>query len=217
VCTGAFVLAAAGLLKGRRATTHWHWCNRLASAFPETRVDGAPIFIKDGVYTSAGVTAGIDLALALVEEDHGAAVALRIAKELVLYLRRPGGQSQFSVMLPESPSDDDRFQKLRAWVGEHLRRPLRVEDLADQAAMSPRHFARLFATETGHTPARFVERLRIEAACRSLESRSSALKTIASEVGFGSADSMRRSFVRRLRVTPDQYRAHFRLRAERRA
>jgi transcriptional regulator GlxA family with amidase domain len=217
VCTGAFILAAAGLLKGRRATTHWQWCDRLAAAFPQTRVDGAPIFIKDGaVYTSAGITAGIDLALAMVEEDFGGAVALQIAKELVLYLRRPGGQSQFSVMLPEQGGNDDRFQRLRAWIGEHLPRSLRVEDLADRAGMSPRNFARVFHAETGHTPARFVERLRVEAACRRLETGGGSLKAIAAAVGFGSPDSMRRSFTRRLRTTPDQYRAHFRLRKGRR-
>jgi transcriptional regulator GlxA family with amidase domain len=213
VCTGAFLLAAAGLLNGRRATTHWQWCDLLASRFPEVSVDPAPIFIADGpVYTSAGVTAGIDLSLALVEADLGGAVALQIAKELVLYLRRPGGQSQFSLMLPERGAGEDRFQELRPWIVAHLARPLRVEDLAEQARMSPRHFARVFRTETGHTPARFVERLRVEAACRRLEVQGGGLKGIAATTGFGSPDSMRRSFVRTLRTTPDQYRAHFRLR-----
>jgi transcriptional regulator GlxA family with amidase domain len=214
VCTGAFVLGAAGLLRNRRATTHWRWCDHLAATFPDTKVDSAPIFVKDGpVYTSAGITAGIDMALAMVEEDCGGGVALQIAKDLVLYLRRPGGQSQFSAMLPER--SEDRFQTLRGWVLEHLDTPLRVEDLADRAGMSPRHFARVFHAETGHTPARFVERLRVEAACRRLESQGGGLKAIAAATGFGGPDSMRRSFVRRLRITPDQYRAHFQLRERR--
>jgi transcriptional regulator GlxA family with amidase domain len=218
VCTGAFVLAAAGLLDGRRATTHWYWCDDLAAAFPNVRVDGAPIFIKDGpVYTSAGVTAGIDLALAMVEEDLGGGVALQIAKGLVLYLRRPGGQSQFSVMLPARAGTEDRFQKLRTWIADHLPNPLRVEDLADQAGMSPRNFARVFHAETGYTPARFLEGLRVETACRRLENGARGLKAVAAAVGFGSPDSMRRSFLRRLRTTPDQYRAHFQLKREPRA
>jgi transcriptional regulator GlxA family with amidase domain len=213
VCTGAFVLAAAGLLNGRRATTHWYWCDRLASEFPAVTVDPAPIFIKDGpVYTSAGVTAGIDLALALVEADLGGAVALQIAKELVLYLRRPGGQSQFSMMLPERGAAEDRFDALRTWIVAHLARPLRVEELAEQVRMSPRHFARVFRAETGRTPARYVEGLRVEAACRRLEAAGGGLKEIAAAAGFGGPDSMRRSFVRTLRTTPDQYRSHFRLR-----
>jgi transcriptional regulator GlxA family with amidase domain len=210
VCTGAFVLAASGLLDGRRATTHWQSCHRLATLYPKVAVDGTPIFIKDGpVYTSAGITAGIDLALAMVEEDFGATVALYIAKALVLYLRRSGGQSQFSAMLPRDGAND-RFDALRRWAGEHLARPLRVEDLAGQARMSPRHFARVFHAQTGQTPARFVERLRVEAACRRLEESRDGLKAIAAATGFGGPDSMRRSFVRRLQVTPDQYRLHFR-------
>lgn len=213
VCTGAFLLAAAGLLDGRRATTHWQWCGRLAKEFPKVDVTGAPIFIKDGpVYTSAGITAGIDLALAMVEEDFGAAVALQIAKELVLYLRRSGGQSQFSAMLGDPAANGDRFHDLRVWVGERLGAPMHVEALAEQVGMSPRHFARVFRAETGVTPARFVEKLRIEAACRRLEETSHGLKAIAAACGFGGPDSMRRSFMRRLEVTPDHYRARFRLR-----
>jgi transcriptional regulator GlxA family with amidase domain len=216
VCTGAFPLAAAGLLDGRRATTHWRWCALLARLFPSVEVTGAPIFVKDGpVYTSAGVTAGIDLALALVEEDHGAAVAMHIAKDLVLYLRRSGGQSQFSSLLSEAPSGRDRFQELSRWIGERLTARLSVEDLAEQAGMSPRHFARVFRAERGTTPARFVDRLRVEAAGRRLEETGQGLKEIAARCGFGSADSMRRSFVRHLEVTPDEYRARFRLRRPR--
>jgi transcriptional regulator GlxA family with amidase domain len=216
VCTGAFVLAAAGLLDGRRAATHWQWADELARRFPKVAVDGDAIFVKDrSVYTSAGVTAGIDLALAMVEEDFGGAVALQIAKELVLYLRRAGGQSQFSAMLPAAADGGDRFAGLRTWAAEHLRNTLRVDELAEAAAMSPRHFARVFHAETGQTPAKFVESLRLEAACRRLEQGRQPLKTFAAASGFGGPDSMRRAFVRRLQVTPDQYRAHFRLRRDR--
>jgi transcriptional regulator GlxA family with amidase domain len=212
VCTGAFLLAAAGLLDGRRATTHWQWCGRLARDYPRVAVTGAPIFVKDGpLYTSAGVTAGIDLALAMVEEDFGAAVALQVAKELVLHLRRSGGQSQFSALLGDLDGGD-RFGDLRLWVAEHLNTPLSVEALAERARMSPRHFARMFRAEVGVTPARFVERLRIEAACRRLEQSTAGLKAVAEACGFGGPDSLRRSFVRRLQVTPDHYRARFRLR-----
>jgi transcriptional regulator GlxA family with amidase domain len=213
VCTGAFLLAAAGLLDGRRATTHWQWCGRLARDYPNVSVTSAPIFVKDGpLYTSAGVTAGIDLALAMVEEDFGAAVALQVAKELVLYLRRSGGQSQFSALLADADGGD-RFGELRLWVAERLGAAISVEALAERAGMSPRHFARVFRAEVGITPARFVERLRIEAACRRLEQTTAGLKVVAEACGFGGPDSMRRSFVRRLQVTPDHYRARFRLRS----
>ena len=210
VCTGAFVLAAAGLLDGRRAVTHWQWCDRLAREYPCVRVDPAPLYIRDGnVYTSAGITAGIDLALALVEEDYGAAVALRIARELVLFLRRPGDQSQFSPALARQGAERRPLRDLHAWMLTNLDQRLDVETLARQAAMSPRHFARVFAREFGVTPARYVAQVRVEAARRQLEGGALGVAAIATTCGFGGADVMRRSFVRLLRVTPQEYRERF--------
>ncbi len=210
VCTGAFLLAAAGLLDGRRATTHWKWCQRLARAYPSVRVEPDPIFVRDGhVYTSAGVTAGMDLALALVEEDYGPEVALRIARNLVLFVRRPGGQSQFSALLELQAADREPLRELQAWVAEHLDEDLGVERLAERVHMSPRNFARVFTRQVGWTPARFVERLRVEAARRRLEETRAGLAQVARECGFGSADSLRRSFLRVLRVAPSDYRGRF--------
>jgi len=210
VCTGAFALAAAGLLDGRRATTHWQWCDRLARDYPRVRVDAEPIYIRDGdVYTSAGVTAGMDLALALVEEDHGTDVALRIARELMLFLRRPGGQSQFSPALARQGTERRPLRDLHAWILTNLDKRLDVETLARQAAMSPRHFARIFAHEFGVTPARYVERVRVETARRQLEGAALGVAAISAACGFGSADVMRRSFLRLLHVTPQEYRERF--------
>ncbi len=210
VCTGAFALAAAGLLDGRRATTHWQWCDRLARDYPRVRVDAEPIYIRDGdVYTSAGVTAGMDLALALVEEDHGTDVALRIARELMLFLRRPGGQSQFSPALARQGAERRPLRDLHAWILTNLDKRLDVETLARQAAMSPRHFARIFAHEFGVTPARYVERVRVETARRQLEGAALGVAAISAACGFGSADVMRRSFLRLLHVTPQEYRERF--------
>jgi transcriptional regulator GlxA family with amidase domain len=210
ICTGAFVLAAAGLLDGRRATTHWGWCQRLARAYPQIEVDPDPIFIRDGpVITSAGVTAGMDLALALVEEDFGRAAALWIARLLVLFLRRPGGQSQFSVLLDLQAAEREPLRELQAWIAEHLDQDLSVERLAQRVHMSTRNFARVFRQQVGGTPARFVERLRVEAARRRLEESNAALAQIARECGFGSADALRRSFVRVLLVGPGDYRRRF--------
>jgi len=212
VCTGAFALAAAGLLDGRRAVTHWQWCDLLARDYPRVRVDAEPIYIRDGdVYTSAGVTAGMDLALALVEEDHGTDVALQIARELVLFLRRPGGQSQFSPVLARQGAERRPLRDLHAWILTNLDKRLDVETLARQAAMSPRHFARVFAHEFGVTPARYVEQVRVETARRQLEGAALSVAAIAAACGFGSADVMRRSFLRLLHVAPHEYRERFRV------
>ncbi|VTR94547.1 family transcriptional regulator : Transcriptional regulator containing an amidase domain and an AraC-type DNA-binding HTH domain OS=Singulisphaera acidiphila (strain ATCC BAA-1392 / DSM 18658 / VKM B-2454 / MOB10) GN=Sinac_4113 PE=4 SV=1: DUF4066: HTH_18 [Gemmata massiliana] len=211
ICTGAFLLAAAGLLDGRRATTHWAFCDRLVQKFPRVRVEPDPIFVRDGnVYTSAGVTAGMDLALAFVEEDLGRDVALSVARNLVLFVRRQGGQSQFSTSLELQAADREPLRDLQAWAVEHLADDLSVEALAERAHMSTRNFSRVFRRETGYTPARFVERLRVEGARRRLEESTAGLEQIARECGFGCADSMRRSFLRLLRVAPSDYRARFR-------
>jgi transcriptional regulator GlxA family with amidase domain len=208
------VLAAAGLLDGRRATTHWKWCSRLALAYPQIEVDADSIFVRDGsVYTSAGVTAGMDLALALVEEDFGGAAALWIARHLVLFARRPGGQSQFSVFLDLQATDREPLRDLQTWMAGQLDQNLSVERLAAQVHMSSRNFARVFRQQVGWTPARFVERLRVEAARRRLEESGTGLAQVALECGFGSADSMRRSFLRVLRVAPADYRRRFHHRA----
>jgi transcriptional regulator GlxA family with amidase domain len=211
VCTGAMLLARAGLLDGRRATTHWNWCELLTKRCPRAEVDPNPIFVRDGnIYTSAGVTAGMDLALALVEEDHGPALALQVARNLVLYLRRPGGQSQFSAALSLQATDRKPLRELESWVLENLNKPLDVPALARRMAMSPRNFARVFPKEMKITPAKFVEQLRVEAARRRLEESRNSLDQIAEECGFGSLNSMRAVFQRALGVAPNQYRHYFR-------
>jgi transcriptional regulator GlxA family with amidase domain len=211
ICTGAFLLARAGLLDGRRTTTHWNWCGRLAALCPGTTVDPDPIFVRDGgIYTSAGVTAGMDLALALVEEDHGPQLALEVARQLVLYLRRPGGQSQFSAALSLQASERKPLHELQSWLLENLDKRLTVATLAARVAMSPRNFARIFQREMHLTPGRFVERLRVETARRRLQETRLSLKRIARECGFGSLGSMRTVFRRVLGVPPGQYRQHFR-------
>jgi len=213
VCTGAFLLAAAGLLDGRRATTHWRWCDRLANEHESVTVEPDAIFVRDGeVYTSAGVTAGMDLTLAFVEEDLGRAAAMEIARHLVMFVRRPGGQSQFSPLLELQAADRRPFRDLQVWIAEHLAEDLSVENLARQAHMSARNFARAFHKEIGTTPAKLVERLRIDAVRRRLEETDASLDRIARDCGFGSADAMRRSFFRVLRVPPSDYRDRFRAR-----
>jgi len=208
ICTGAFVLAASGLLNGRRATTHWSKCDELARRYPDVRVDRNATYTVDGkFFTSAGVTAGIDLALGLVEQDAGVKVAARVARELVLYLRRPAGQSQLSASLTLQIADRTALRELQTWILDHLREQICVSALADRCAMSPRHFARVFLRETGMTPARFVERLRVESACRRLEESADTVDQIAACCGFGSADSMRRVFVRVLGSTPTDFRS----------
>jgi transcriptional regulator GlxA family with amidase domain len=210
VCTGAMLLARAGLLNGRKATTHWKWCAHLARRYPSIDVDPDPIFVRDGgVFTSAGVTAGMDLALALVEEDHGSRLALEVARDLVLYLRRPGGQSQFSVALSMQLSDRKPLGDLASWILGNLARPLNVQKLAKEVAMSPRNFARIFAREMNITPAKYVERLRVEAARRRLEETRHSLKRVAAECGFPSVKSMRVVFHRVLKITPGEYRQRF--------
>ena len=210
ICTGAFLLAAAGLLDGKRATTHWKWAAELAKRCPQITIDPDPIYIRDGnTYTTAGVTAGMDLALALVEEDLGSPLALSVARELVLYLRRAGGQSQFSTALSLQSSDRKQIEEIRSWVVDHLEQDLPVEKLAARAGMSPRNFARIFLKDTGTTPARFVERLRVEAARRRLEESRDKLEKIANDCGFGSITTLRRSFVRALHVPPADYRNRF--------
>jgi len=206
VCTGAFILAAAGLLDGRRATTHWRRAAELARAYPEIRVEPDRIFIRDGtVWTSAGITAGIDLALALVAEDLGEAVAKRAAQQLVVYHRRPGGQSQFSALI-EADRPGSRFSPLLAWARERLDERLTVERLADRAAMSPRHFARAFAAETGMTPAKAIERLRLEASRERVESGSEPIEIVAERAGFGDPERMRRAFIRAFGQPPQALR-----------
>jgi transcriptional regulator GlxA family with amidase domain len=210
VCTGAFVLAEAGLLDGKRAATHWQSCARFAERYPKVAVDPDPIFVRQGrVYTSAGVTAGMDLALALVEEDHGHQIAREVARELVLFLKRPGGQSQFSAQLQTQFSDRAPLAELQAWIADHLAADLSVAALAHRVAMSPRNFARVFALSIGRTPARFVEQVRVEAARRRLEESRASVDEIAEKCGFGTRESMRRSFQRLLRVSPAAYRSRF--------
>jgi transcriptional regulator GlxA family with amidase domain len=210
ICTGAFILAKAGLLDGRRATTHWNWARELAQDYPRVAVDPNPIYIRDGgCFTSAGVTAGIDLCLALVEEDLGRRLALRIAQMMVVFLRRPGGQSQFSATLEAQTHESPPLGDLLAWLPDHLRQDLSVDALARRAAMSPRNFTRLFKHELGKTPAQHVEDLRLEAARRQLESTARSANEIADVCGLASAEVLRRMFQRRLRVTPGRYRASF--------
>jgi transcriptional regulator GlxA family with amidase domain len=210
VCTGAFLLARAGLLDGRSATTHWAACAALARNYPTVHVDPDPIFVRDGnVYTSAGVTAGIDLALALVEEDLGAAAALEVARNLVLFVRRPGGQAQFSATLAGQAAVRPGIRELQAWISEHLDADLSVPALAERAFMSPRNFARVFAQQVGSTPGAFVESVRVERARTLLETTDLQVEEIARACGFGTVETMRRAFGRRVRVSPSEYRERF--------
>jgi transcriptional regulator GlxA family with amidase domain len=210
VCTGAFLLAEAGLLDGLPATTHWRQCEQLAAQYPAVKVETDPIFVRAGkIFTSAGVTAGIDLALALLEDDHGRDVALAVARELVMFLRRPGGQSQFSVQLSTQVAEREPIRDVQRWIADHLAADLSIEALARRAAMSPRNFARVFIREVGVTPGEFVENSRVEAARRRLEESSEGVDGIASACGFGTRESMRRAFIRRLHVPPSAYRNRF--------
>jgi transcriptional regulator GlxA family with amidase domain len=210
VCTGAFALAEAGLLDGRRATTHWAYCRQLATAFPAVDVDPEPIYVRDGdVWTSAGVTAGMDLALAMVEEDLGRAVALEVARWLVLFLKRPGGQAQFSAGLAAQAAVREPLRELQDWIGANLDADLSVPALAARACLSERHFARAFRAETGLTPAAYVEGLRVERA-RALLEDGHSVDGAARAAGFASAEVLRRVFHRRLGVGPSAYRERFR-------
>jgi len=210
VCTGAFLLARAGLLDGRRATTHWASAEALRQAYPGVEVDPLPIFVRDGpIWTSAGVTAGMDLALALVEEDLDRDAALMIARQLVLFLRRPGNQSQFSATLVAQEPGRAPLREIQRSLLEDVAGDHSVEAMAARANMSPRHFARVFRAEIGVTPARYVERVRVEAARRRLEDTAQPVSTIAASCGFGSAETMRRIFLRSLEVGPAEYRRRF--------
>jgi transcriptional regulator GlxA family with amidase domain len=206
VCSGAFVLAAAGLLDGRRATTHWSRSDAFARRFTKVRLEPDRIFVRDGaVWTSAGITAGIDLSLAMIAEDLGEEIARKTAQQLVVYRRRPGGQSQFSTLL-ELERPEARFAGLLGWARERLAEPLAVERLADRAAMSPRHFARAFAAEIGVTPAKAIERLRVEAARERIEAGAEPIDRIATAVGFGDQERMRRAFLRAFGQPPQALR-----------
>ncbi|MFE5714207.1 GlxA family transcriptional regulator [Streptomyces sp. NPDC056501] len=210
VCTGALLLAEAGLLDGHRATTHWIACDHLARCYPEVDVDPDPIFVRDGrLSTSAGVTAGIDLALALVEEDLGRDIALTVARHLVVFLRRPGNQAQFSVQLSAQTARREPLRDLQQWITEHPGDDLSVEALAARARLSPRHFARAFHAETGTTPGRYVDRVRLEHARRLLEETSRGVEEVSRASGYGTPEAMRRAFVKALGTAPADYRRRF--------
>ncbi|KPM53676.1 AraC family transcriptional regulator [Frankia sp. R43] len=211
VCTGAFLLAEAGLLAGRRATTHWAHCGALARRFPDIQVDAEPIYVRDeNIATSAGVTAGIDLALALVEEDLGRDVALLIARHLVMFLRRPGGQAQLSAQLAAQLAERPQLREVQHWIDEHPEGDLSINSLARRVTLSPRHFTRAFAAEVGVTPGRYVDGVRLETARRRLEDTDEGIEQIARSCGYGTAEAMRRAFVRVLGVPPMEYRRQFR-------
>ena len=215
VCTGAFLLASAGLLEGRRAATHWDWAQRLRERHPGIEVDADRIFVQDGkVWTSAGVSAGIDLTLALIEQDYGHAVAIGTARQLVMFVKRSGGQSQFSVPLASQTrggtgAQAERFAALHAWIAANLDADLRVEQLAERMGMTPRTFARVYAGKVGRTPARTVDDMRLEAACRTLEETGLPLKRVAALSGYTDEQQLRRAFLRQLGVAPSEYRARF--------
>jgi len=216
VCSGAFLLAELGLLDGRRATTHWLGTARLAARHPAVQVEPDPIYVRDGrIWTSAGITAGMDLALALVAEDLGRELALAVARHLVFFLKRPGGQSQFSAQLAGQLAARAPLADVQGFVLEHPEADLSVAALARRAGMSPRNFARAFQRELGTTPARFVEQARVETARRRLEESDAGVDEIAEACGFGSAETMRRAFLRSLRVGPGAYRSRFRRGPER--
>jgi transcriptional regulator GlxA family with amidase domain len=208
-CTGAFVLAAAGLLDGRRAATHWAYCDRLQRQYPAIEVDGDSIFVEDqGVWTSAGVTAGMDLALAMVEEDFEPDLALAVARRLVLFLKRPGGQSQFSAPL-QSQSVEGQLKPLLKWILDNPAADLRTDKLADRANMSLRNFHRAFLSATGKPPAEWVEEMRMQLAKRLLEQTDHHVDQVAVKAGFGTYQRMWRAFMRQIGVTPAAYRARF--------
>jgi transcriptional regulator GlxA family with amidase domain len=212
VCTGAFVLAQAGLLNGRRAATHWAHATELGRRFPDVTVDADSIWLRDGgIVTSAGICAGIDLALALVEEDYGAELALRVARELVVYLRRPGGQSQFSVALAAQKTERRALRDLIVWIGQNLREDLRVPALAERVNMSERNFVRVFSKEVGTSPGRYADTARTEAARQRLETTDDSIDEVAEWCGYKSREVLRRAFVRIVGTTPADYRRRFRI------
>jgi len=210
VCTGIYGIAPTGLLDGRKVTTHWKFAADLAERYPKLQVDANALYLRDGkFYTSAGITAGIDLTLALIEEDFGAQVALGVARELVMYVKRPGGQEQYSEPLKFQVESTSRFADLAAWIVGHLDRDLSVEALAQRIHLCPRQFNRRFKAEFNSTPAAFVLRLRLDEARNRLSSRGSTVESVADSVGFGDPDSFRRAFVQRFGVAPKQYRSRF--------
>ena len=210
ICAGAFILAEAGILDGRRATTHWRVCDKLARCYPKVKVESDPIFVKDGpIYTSAGISTGMDLSLAMVEEDFGRDIALAVARQLVLYLKRPGNQSQFSIILTHQKVDYQPISDIQDWIMDHLDEELTIEILAEKASMSPRNFARVFLRESGITPAKYIEKLRLETARRRLEETRLTLDEISNECGVGNADALRRLFLRHMKTTPSDYRRSF--------
>ncbi|MBV8593713.1 MAG: GlxA family transcriptional regulator [Caulobacteraceae bacterium] len=215
VCTGAFLLGAAGLIDGRRVTTHWFFADDLKARFPAAYVDADSIFTRDGrLFTSAGVSACIDLALALVEEDHGRNLALSAARYLVVYLKRPGGQAQYSIPLKAQATYGSPIARVQTWILDNLDKPLSLSTLASRAAMSPRNFSRIFRQETGLSPAAYVEQVRVERQRQLLEETALSLDQIARRSGLGSAASARRAFVRRLGISPRRYRENFNLPGE---
>ncbi|SDH46718.1 Transcriptional regulator GlxA family, contains an amidase domain and an AraC-type DNA-binding HTH domain [Bradyrhizobium sp. Rc2d] len=211
VCTGVFLLAAAGLLDGKRVTTHWECATRLRNEYPKLNIDSDQIFIRDGnLFTTAGVTAGMDLALALVEEDHGRELALIVARYMVMFLKRPGGQSQFSAHLAAQMSGKSKIQQVQQYVLDNLTAPLSVDNLAERAGMSVRNFTRVFRQEMNMTPSEFVDAARLDAARLLLEDSAKSLQQVAIRCGFGNADGMRRAFVRNIGIGPGEYRLRFR-------
>jgi len=210
VCTGVYALAPTGLLDGRRVTTHWRFANDVARRFPKLNVDHDALFLKDGpFYTAGGITASVDLALALIEEDYGPRVALAVARELVVFLKRSGGQKQYSEPLEFQINSTDRFADLASWMVEHMRGELSLAALAKRVCLSPRHFVRRFKQAFGGTPAAFVENLRLDEARRRLSERTQTIENVASSVGFQSDDVFRRAFQRRFGVKPSSYRSQF--------
>ena len=213
VCGGALLLAAAGLLDGRRATTHWRLLDTLKERFPAVQVESGPIYVEDGpVWTSAGASSGFDLTLALVEDDHGYTLARDVAQDLVIFLRRPGGQSQFGRYLVKQARNPGAIRDLQTWMVDHLAGDLSVDKLAERVAMSPRNFTRVFTRETGTPPARYVEEVRLDAARQRLEQGAEGVEQIAVASGFGTSLNLRRVFEKRLQLTPTQYRDRFRCR-----
>ena len=210
VCTGAFVLAAAGLLDGRRVTSHWRWCPQLAATYPTLHVEPTAIYVRDGdVWTSAGITAGIDLALALVADDHGQQLSAAVARELVVYLRRAGGQAQFSAPLAVQVTEREPLRELLEWIVQHPADDLSVAGLARRLHLSERQLSRVFKAELNVTPAEHVEMVRVEAARRLLETTTVPVESIARQTGFGTPETMQRAFRRRVSTTPSSYRRHF--------
>jgi transcriptional regulator GlxA family with amidase domain len=211
VCVGAFALAKAGLLDNKHATTHWEYCEQLQYDYPLVQVDSSPFYVQDGsIYTSGGLTSGMDLALALVEEDLGRDIAVTVARKLVLHLKRPGSQNQFGQSLPPLELTSPLVRAIHPWLLQHLHQPLQVEDMATQANMSVRNFSRVFFKETGLTPAKFLEKMRLDTARKFLSDSDLNIEQIAEKCGLGGMVSMRRVFLRHLKVTPSSYRSTFR-------